>query len=191
MSDLPIVTGSDGKPREAQAVTLFDKATGSSAQLRSTIIPLTATVARPNNATPITAGDIVAGLFTFNFGASGLPAGVILSAQLRRQKATTSAERFRLYLFDALPAQADLSDNTPFPQAWADAASLIGAFDFATPVATVVANAGASLNYEGVRLGADSIQFGNGGEVHGVLVSLDGYTPTAVAGHLIRLVGGA
>ena len=47
MSDLPIVTGSDGKPREAQAVTLFDKATGSSAQLRSTIIPLTASVARP------------------------------------------------------------------------------------------------------------------------------------------------
>ena len=158
---------------------------------KSTIIPLTATVARPDNATPITAGDIVAGLFTFDFGGAGLPAGCILSAQLRRQRATTAPERFRLYLFDGAIAQADLTDNTPFPQAWADAASLIGMVDFTTPVATLVANAGAMLAYEGVRLGGDEIWFGNGGLVRGVLAALDGYTPTAVAGNTIRLVGGA
>ena len=157
----------------------------------SHIVPLTSTVLRPNDALPILAGDIVAGLFTFDFGAAGLPAGCILSAQLRRQRATTAAERFRLYLFDAAIAQATLTDNTPFPMAWADAAALIGMVDFTTPIATVVADAGAMLAYEGVRLGADEIWFGNGGLVRGVLVALDGFTPAALTGNTIRLVGGA
>lgn len=176
---------------EGQRLAAIAAAPAAGLLASSTIIPLTATVPRPDNATQMAVGDIVAGLFTFDFGERGLPQGIILGARLVRQRATTSAERFRLYLFDAEPAQASLTDNTPFPQAWADDESRCGMIDFATPIATLVADAGASLDYEGVRLGAGPIMFGNGGLVRGVLVTQDIFTPTALSNWTLRLTAGA
>jgi hypothetical protein len=158
---------------------------------QSSIITLSATITRPDNATAAVAGDLMPGVFEFDFGAAGLPKGIIISARLVRQRATTSAERFRAYIMDDAPAQATLTDNTPFPQAWADAEAVCGIVDFTSPIATVVADSGASLHYEGVRLGSEPIAFGNNGLLRVPLITLDGFTPTALSGWTLRLAAGA
>ena len=163
--------------------------------VRSNIQTLSATLTRPNDTTAYAAGDAIGTassvLFEFNFGAAGLPAGIILGARLIRQETSTPTPRFRAFVHDGVPPTLPSGDNAPHPLLWANRASRRGIIDFSSPITTDAADAGACLDYEGVEMSTRPIRFAGDGIVRVILTTRDAFTPVASRGYMILLDAGA
>ena len=152
-------------------------------------------IARPNNATPYTAGDVIgaadvgtpanAGVAAIEFTNIG-PAGghiLITDVDLRIDVNAVPAGMvgFRLHLYNVTPPSA-LLDNAVWDLPAGDRASYLGYIDTGVPVdvgSTLFVQSSYPVNKK-VKMGATTSLFG-------YLVTLGGYTPTAVANKSVRL----
>jgi hypothetical protein len=142
---------------------------------------LTATITRPANATPFTAGDAFgdvngSAIVTLSLGADAVPgmAVKIASAALRIDLASVPASMttFRLHLYDAAPTA--IADNAVWSLVSGDRDSYLGYVDLGTPV-----DAGATLYVRTEKLDAIFKAAGNQTNLFGVLVTNGGYTPAS------------
>ena len=159
----------------------------------SEIVILQATLTRPADATPYAIGDAIGTaltcLFTFDFGAAGLPSGFITHARLIREAVTPTTPRFRAHIHDALPGTLPAADNAPNPQLWSNRASRRGWVDFAFPTASDAADAGACLEYAGIMSGSTGgIPFDAAdGVVRAILTTRDVFAPESAKGYCLEL----
>lgn len=147
------------------------------------------TIARPNNATPYAAKDVVgenpAALLTFTgLALAGGGGGRIVKARLATDK-KDEVGAYRLHLFNAPPTP--IVDNSPFLLLYADVAKRIGSIDFA---ALTTEDATGSTMAESLNATV-SLPFvaavGNQG-LYGVLVALGTPTPAANQAWYVELL---
>ena len=150
-----------------------------------------ATKTRPANTTAYVAGDAVsdasAGGFTFDVGALGIPAGLIVSARLVRDVVTDTGVRFRAYVHDT-PGLSAPADKTQYPLLWADRTMRRGMVDFMNPYQGDASSGNNCLDYSGVLSSVQGIPYSAADGILRVgLLTRDAFTPTSGANFLIEL----
>jgi hypothetical protein len=134
----------------------------------------TATVTRPNDTTPYSAGDVVGGLITFpNFGSGYSSYLMLTSTQFRWDVSAipSGATSFALQLYSASPA-TPLADNAPWDLVSADRGIYLGSISLGSPVdlgSTCYVEQNI-INKE-IRLSGDTL--------YAYCVTATGYTPAA------------
>lgn len=144
-----------------------------------------ATVTRPADTTPYTAGDVVgATAAAIAFPSIGPAAGHIIITDVDFRVDVSAVPSgmtsFRLYLYGATPPSA-LADNAAFDLPSGDTASYLGYLDLGTPV-----DMGSSLFVQtsGVN---KKLKLGATTGLWGYLVTLTGFTPASATVKSIRL----
>ncbi len=145
---------------------------------------------RPNNATPLTALDVVGTdpATNLSFADAGPAAGgkvVITYASLRIDVAAVAAgiTQFRLHLYNAAPTA--IADNAAFNLPSADRDKYLGYIELPTPVDlgdTIFS--GTEEGYYPVR---KEIVVPSGGVLYGLLQTVGAYTPTAQSVYTIKI----
>jgi len=142
-----------------------------------------ASIVRPNNATPFTAGDALGTstscTMTFLYGARAQGYGGILSSALLIDDANqTTKGSFELWLFSQKPA--DIADNAPWAPTDAILLSLLGIVPFST---SYVANAGAAaagnVAFQSLNLAMPFMTEQQTSYIYGIIVVRNTYTPVA------------
>ena len=138
----------------------------------------THTVARPDNATPYTAGDVVgATAAAMEFTTLGLAGKIsrIIGTRLEIDVAVVPSgmSSFRLHLYNVTPPSA-LADNAVWDLPAGDRAAYLGYVDLGTPV-----DVGSTLYVQQTGLDVDILFAGT--SLFSYLVTNGGYTPTNLA----------
>lgn len=150
----------------------------------SEVVSILSAKTRPNNTTAYAAGALEGAtadvIFTFDFGALGVPAGLIVGARLIRKDTAASPPRRRLFIHDAVPPTLTNADAAAHPLLWANRASRRGWIDFSSSIVSDAAGgdmsefAGALSNLQGIPVApADGI-------VRALLTTRDAFTPAAL-----------
>ena len=146
------------------------------------IVSTTASVTRPSDTTPYTAGDVVGptgggeGLLTFASAARFVTfPGKIIGANLTKNGTSITNASFRLWLFESDPAGAFAADNLAFSMAFTDRGIFIGHITFTPGIV-----GGTTVAYEGTlgkTLGLPFIAGASVTSIFGVLEVTGAYTP--------------
>lgn len=153
----------------------------------SEIVTIRTSLARPNDVIPYIAGDMVCALFTFDIGALGVPAALIVGSRLARDVTTDQGVRFRGMVHNAVPPVMPVGDNAPSPLMFANSASRRGWIDYAAPIAGEAAG-GDCLEYPGQLSNVQGITVDPAdGIVRVVLSTRDAFTPLALKNFAIEL----
>lgn len=157
----------------------------------SEVVTIQATKTRPADTTPYTAGDSVSdastGGFSFDVGALGIPAGIIVATRMVRDVVTDTSVAFRAMVHDAAPATAIPADNNPHPMLWNNAPSRRGWIDFSNPISGDAAGSNC-LEYAGFLSSVQGIPYSAADGILRVgLVTRAAFTPTASANYTIEL----
>jgi len=133
-----------------------------------------ATVTRPANQTPYSAGDVVGGAFQFTgAGPTGGAPVMLTGAELPIDIATlpSGMTGWRLHLYSVTPPSA-LADNAPWTLPSGDRASYLGFIELGTPEAF-----GATLYVDASNVNKQvKLTSGN---LHAYLMTKGGFTPAA------------
>lgn len=146
-------------------------------------VTISSTSVRPDNTTPYTANDVVGtGDIVFN-ALNEMTMLYLMSVILRIDVASLPSGMvgFYLHLYNALTA-VELTDNDPMTFLTADKAKYL---------ATITLDAPADKgDFLWSRTGGIDTPIAlNAGKVYGRLVTIGGYTPTALASKTISLIG--
>lgn len=141
-------------------------------------------ITRPNNATPYTAGDVVGptlAAITFPLIGVAKDAIMLTSVSLRVDVAAipSGMTSFLLHLYDVTPPSA-LADNAPWDLSVGDRAAYCGFINLGSP-----ADFGSTLYCELNQINKQIRT--TDGNLYGYLVTVAGYTPTALATKRIKL----
>jgi len=157
----------------------------------SDVITIQTEITRPADTAAYLAGDAIgtsgSGVMSFNIGALGLTAGLIVGASLVRDKVTNPGVRFRAAIHDAAIATAPAADNAPAPMLYANRVTRRGWVDFFTSNAGVASGSNA-LEYAGVLSNPQGIVVApNAGILYLSLQTLDAFTPESAGKFMIEL----
>ena len=157
----------------------------------SDVITIQTEITRPADTTSYLAGDAIgtsgSGVMSFDIGALGLKAGLIVGASLVRDKVTNSGVRFRASIHDAAINTAPAADNAPAPMLYANRVTRRGWVDFFVSTAGVAAGSNA-LEYAGVLSNAQGIVVApSAGILYLSLITLDAFTPESAGKFMIEL----